>query len=67
MKSKIPELMKKHGYTIRKLEEESGISHVTILRTRSSIDKCRLDTLHKIAAVLGVKIDDLFTDDPDTD
>lgn len=64
MKSNIPELMKKKGFTIRKFEEKTGLSHVTILRTRSSIDNCRLDTLHKIATALGVKVDDLFEDGP---
>lgn len=67
LKSNISELMKKRCITIRNLEEKSKLSHVTILRTRSNIENCRLDTLVKIADALGVTVNDLFSVQPDSE
>lgn len=67
LKSNVSELMEIKGITVRALEEKAKISHVTILRTRSNIENCRLDTLVKIANALECTVNDLFTDQPDSD
>jgi DNA-binding Xre family transcriptional regulator len=68
-KSHVTEIMKKKGLTLRALAEKSGITQVTILKTRNheNIFRCRLETLLQIAAALECDIHDLYTyeDDPD--
>jgi DNA-binding Xre family transcriptional regulator len=60
MRSNVQKLMEKKGFTIKSLEASTGVSHVTIIRARSSIKGCRLETLVKIADALGCLVDDLF-------
>lgn len=62
MKSKVKELMDKKGVSIRKMVQETGLSSGTLHRARGKlIDKCTLNTLERIADVLGVEAKDLFT------
>ena len=62
IKSNVRAIMEAKGYTLRKLEEKSGLNHVTILNARSDekIQNCRLNTLQIIAGALGVSVKDLF-------
>ena len=65
MKSLVRQKMQAMGYTLRKLEDESGLSHVTILNARSDekIVKCRIETLQAIARVLKCQVKDLFEEE----
>lgn len=67
MKSKLEQVMKDKGVTIRLLEQLSGVTSVTIVRARKDelIAKCSLETLQKLAVALGCSVHDLFDDDPD--
>ena len=62
IKSNVREIMEAKGFTLRKLEDKTGLNHVTILNARSDekIQSCRLNTLQIIAAALGVSVKDLF-------
>ncbi|MDZ7759946.1 MAG: helix-turn-helix transcriptional regulator [Desulfovermiculus sp.] len=68
MKSHVKKVMEQKGVTLRRLEEDSGLSHVTILSARSDekILKCQLGTLAKMAAALGVSTKDLYDEDGET-
>jgi DNA-binding Xre family transcriptional regulator len=69
MKSHVKKMMEQKGLTLREVMTEAGIANKTILFARSDqkIETCTLRTLKKIARVLEVSVNDLFTDDPDTD
>ena len=59
--SKVKEVMEKQGFTIRRMENETGLTHVTILKARSDkIINCKLSTLHTLASAMNVSIKDLF-------
>lgn len=61
MKSKVKELMEKKGVSIRKMAQETGLSSGTLHRARGElVGKCTLNTVERIAGVLGVKAKDLF-------
>lgn len=66
-KSHVKELMEKRGLTLRALSDQAGFAQVTLVKARSDEDlfKCRLDTVLRLAAALGVDVKDLYTDDPD--
>jgi transcriptional regulator with XRE-family HTH domain len=50
----------KKGWTQEKLAQEAGISYHTLIKIeRGNIKDPRLDTIKKIAKVLGVSIDKL--------
>jgi DNA-binding Xre family transcriptional regulator len=61
--------MRQQGITIGKLAELSILSPDTIARIRRTkkIGECRLNTLEKIAKVLGCKVKDLFDEERDDD
>lgn len=65
MRSLVKQKMEEKGITLRKMEEASGLSHVTILGARSDerILKCRLETLQAIAQALGCRVKDLFEEE----
>ena len=52
------------GQTILGLVAESGLAKRTIdkARTDAGISECRLSTLKRIAAALGVAVTELFTE-----
>lgn len=60
--SKVKQVMEREGFTIRKMEDKTGLTHVTILNARSDdrIINCKLSTLHIIASAMDVSIKDLF-------
>lgn len=60
--SKVKEIMKKKGVTIRELAERCEVSAATINKARQDegISECRLSTLGHIADALGVKAKRLF-------
>lgn len=67
-KSHVKKIMEEQGFTLRSLADKSGFAQVTLIKARSDEDlfKCRLDTLLRLAAVLGVDIKDLYSVDPAT-
>ncbi len=69
MKSRLEQVMKDKGVTIRELEKLSGVTTVTIVRARKDglIGRCSLDTIQKLATALGCSVYDLFTPDPAQD
>ncbi len=61
IRSSLRERMNEGGMTIQALADKTGLSTNTITRARGQmIGRCTLDTLATIAAVLGVKVKDLF-------
>lgn len=58
MVNKIKELAKNKGVSITELEKQAGISHGAIGKWETS--KPLAENLQKVAAVLGVKIEDLL-------
>jgi DNA-binding Xre family transcriptional regulator len=60
--SNIKEIMGNKKVSIRKLVETTGLSSKTITKARqdSGISECRLSTLGRIAASLGVKTKRLY-------
>lgn len=62
IKSNVRQIMEEKGFTLRKLEDKTGLTHVTILNARSDekIQNCRLNTLQIIAAALRVDVKELF-------
>ena len=61
IESRVKTIMKDRGIAIRKLVLETGLSSGTVHRARGDlIEKCTLNTLEKIADVLGVGVKDLF-------
>ena len=59
--SNIRELMKKKSMTMERLSAETGLSTRTIDRARGKlISECKLSTLAKIGAALGVKTKRLY-------
>jgi DNA-binding Xre family transcriptional regulator len=61
-KSHLKILMDQKNMTIRSFATETGVALRTINRARSDewIAECRLSTLKRIAAGLGVSVKDLF-------
>ena len=66
IKSNVRDIMEAKGFTLRKLEDKTGLNHVTILHARSNekIQSCRLNTLQIIAGALEVAVKDLFDEIP---
>ncbi|RKT01076.1 helix-turn-helix domain-containing protein [Chryseobacterium defluvii] len=62
MKFKIEQLMKEKGFSNVNLAEEFGVSRSTI---SNNLKKPSLETLIKIADVLGVKVSDLLDEGED--
>lgn len=71
MKSLVTSLMKAKGLTVRALCERTGLSIQTVMTARTcgpkGICTSSMDTLAKIAKVLGVSVHDLFSDRPDSE
>ncbi len=67
MKSKVKNLMKDKGITLRELMQLTGLANKTVLAARSDRDirSCRLVTLEKIAQGLDCRIKDLFEEEKD--
>ena len=65
MKSQVAKIMKEKSFSIRGLENETGLSTRTIQNARKdeTFELCNLQTLKKIANALGVSVKDLFDDD----
>lgn len=62
--SRVKEVMKGQGITMRELVNRTGLSMQTINRARGDlIGRCTLDTLATISAALGTKVKDLFSED----
>lgn len=63
-KSHVKELMEKQGFTLRSLADQAGFAQMTLIKARNDKDlfKCRLDTILRLAAALGVEVTDLYTD-----
>lgn len=62
--SNLREMMQAQGETIQGLSEKTGLAAETIKRARSEkISRCALETLATIAAALGVKVKDLFSEE----
>lgn len=51
------------GYTLRRLEEESGISRTTINNIENGKVSPTFDQMEKLAIVLGEKIENLYDSD----
>ena len=61
IKSKVKRLMDEKKVSIRKMVLETGLSSGTLHRARGElIVKCTINTLERIAIVLGVNVKDLF-------
>lgn len=61
MLSRVKEVMKDQGVTMRELVNRTGLSMQTINRARGQmIGRCTLDTLATIAGALGCRVKDLF-------
>lgn len=59
--SNVKEVMEREGFTIRKMENMTGLTHITILKARSdNIINCKLSTLHTLASAMNVSIKELF-------
>ena len=60
--SNIKDIMKKKGITMKQLEEMTGVYSSTINKARQDegIAECRLSTLARIAAALGVPVKKVF-------
>lgn len=57
-------LMRERKVTVRGLMATTGLADGTILRARGPmIERCTLDTLARIAAALGVRVKDLFSEE----
>ena len=67
--SNIKKIMRQKKITMRELEEKTGMSSSTINKARQDdgISECRLSTLGRIGAALGVKTKRLYyeTDGPE--
>lgn len=62
IKSNVAKLMEEKRITVLALSNETGLATETITRARGDkIGKCQLETLEKIAVVLGVSLKELFT------
>jgi len=62
IESNVKELMEEKGVSIRKLVQVTGLSSGTVHRARGDlVEKCTLNTLERIANVLGVRVKDLFS------
>lgn len=62
--SNIELLMRKRKATIRGVAALAGVSMQTVSRARGPmIERCTLDTLARIAAALGVRVKDLFSEE----
>lgn len=56
--------MERAGVTVQAMAEKTGLSPQTIMRARGPmITRCTLGTLATIAAALGVKVKDLFSEE----
>ncbi len=68
-RSNVKKIMKDKDVTIRQISAASGLSSATIhkLRDDDGISECRLSTLGRIGAALGVKTKRLYdeTDGPE--
>lgn len=63
IKSNVAKLMEEKDVTVLALSHETGLATETITRARGDkIAKCQLETLERIAEVLGVSIKDLFSE-----
>ncbi len=59
--SKVPEMMKERGLTVRALVEQTGLSLQTLTNARDErIASCSLKTLAVIAVALSCKVKDMF-------
>ena len=67
IKSKLPRIMNEHGYSVRRLERESGVSHATIMKARAhgndGIASVTPKVLEKIAKTLGIKVCDILDEE----
>ena len=63
MKIKIWEQRTKRGWSLEKLEKQTGISHGALHNYEIEKRYPRMDQMEAIAKVLGVKITDLFDSD----
>jgi DNA-binding Xre family transcriptional regulator len=62
--SNLKAIMSEKKVTIRRMVAETGLSNMTILKARrAEITQCRLCTLAAIAAYLGVKTKDLYSEE----
>lgn len=62
--SNVKVIMEARGLTIRGMEAVTGLSTQTVRRARGPmIERCTLDTLARIAAALGVRVKDLFSEE----
>lgn len=62
LKSNVKKIMKEKGVMGKTIRELTGITDVTIakVRTDDGIQECRIQTLVRIAEILGVSVKDLF-------
>lgn len=61
--SNVPLLMELRKIKVPGMIEKTGMDELTIKKLRSDklIGSCRLESLHKIATILGVRLDNLFS------
>lgn len=65
IKSRIKEQMEAKGVSVLALSLDTGLATETITRARDDrILYCKLQTLEVIANALGLKIKDLFSENP---
>jgi transcriptional regulator with XRE-family HTH domain len=57
----IKELIKKKGYTIKKVAEKMGVNRVTLMNQLAGNPTVR--TLEKIASAIGCSVSDFFSDE----
>ena len=69
LQSHLKVLMLEHHETVRSLAEKSGLTKGSLMRARDDeqLRTCTIGTLEKIARVLGVSVNELFTDTPPSD
>ena len=69
MKSHVKVHMKIRHLKLQELSDLSGVTVRTLMRARDDeqLRTCTIGTLEKIARVLGVSVNELFTDTPPSD
>lgn len=60
MKSNIKNLEKEKRISQIELIKRTELAKGTIIKAEKEIEKCKVETLEKIALALGVEINDLF-------
>lgn len=63
VKSLLFEMRTAKGYSVRKLEEKSGVSKTAINNIENNLRSPTLETLKMLADALGCRIEDLYIDE----